>query len=265
MEHDGHRQRLKKRFLKDEMETFQPHEILELLLGYAIPRRDTNPLGHALIDHFGSFSRVLEASVEELVQVPGMGEHSATLIHMILPIIRQYNKEKFSHKEQYETYAKIEAYCKGLFVGMNHECLHLLCFDAQMHMLKDIVVSRGTTNRVNVHTREVIASVISSNATGVVLSHNHPSGSCKPSEQDIIVTDLIKRTCEAINVVFYDHVIVAWDKVFSFQNEGMFDVRFPLSGFKSERVQSKFSVHEGEVVEKEDVKKKSTSKVSTKK
>ena len=120
-EHAGHRERLRERYKREGLGGFAPHEVLELLLTYAIPRVDTNPLAHALIRRFGSLHAVMEASPAELEQVPGIGPGASTLITLLLPLLRMYEQEKLLPRKKLDTWTELTAYCRSLFLGVTEE------------------------------------------------------------------------------------------------------------------------------------------------
>lgn len=217
MEHDGHRERLRQRFLSDEMEGFAPHEALELLLTYAIPRRDTNALAHQLIEHFGSLHAVLEAPVEELTEVSGIGENTATLIHMLLPFFRLYERDRLAPKPTLANYKQVQNYCLTLLNGITTERFYVLCFDARLHLISAQLIAEGTLNEVAVYPRRVLSVLLRHNATGAVLCHNHPGGSPCPSEEDIALTDSIDSLLSGVGIRLYDHILVAGNETRSFQ------------------------------------------------
>ena len=237
MEHDGHRERLRNRFRQDRGLGFAPHELLELLLTYAIPRVNTNPLAHRLIAHFGSFHAVLEARPEELEQVQGVGPQAATLLSMLLPLLRQYEKEKKRSLVQFKNFGELAAYCHTLFIGENNEQLHLLCFDARLRLIADELIAQGTPDQVSAAPRLIVQSLMRHSASGCVLTHNHPSGSPMPSPEDISLTNHLQMVLESLEIRLYDHLIIAGDKEYSFVRDRLikpadtplFDARPQLS------------------------------------
>jgi len=219
LEHDGHRERLRDRFKKDRGAGFAPHELLELLLTYAIPRVNTNPLAHQLISHFGSFHAVLDAKPEELEQVKGIGPQAAVLLSLFLPLLRQYNREKKRSPQQFKSFGELADYCHTLFIGENNEQLHLLCFDARLRLIADEVIASGTPDQVSATPRLIVQSLIRHNAVGCVLVHNHPSGSPFPSPADIDLTQHLQSILGGLDIRFYDHIIIAGHKEYSFTRD----------------------------------------------
>ena len=223
MEHDGHRQRLRARYQHQGLAGFAPHEVLELLLTFAIPRVDTNGLAHRLLDHFGSLHGVLEANQQELEQVPGIGGQASTLITMLLPLLRMYQQEKLLPKRKITTYADLAAYCRTLYLGVGVEQFYLLCFDARIQLLATRLMADGTPAQVGVTPRQIMQELLRCNAVGAVISHNHPSGSPVPTQEDIEVTREIEALLKSVGIRLYDHVLVAGDKTYSFCANGWLD------------------------------------------
>ena len=214
--HAGHRARLRERFLKEDMSTFAPHEALELLLTFAIPRRDTNDLAHALIARFGTLHAVLEAPVEELTAVPGIGENAAALLHLTLPLFRLYEKDKQVKRPSMDTFSEVESYCRALFKGVMIEKFYVLCFDTRLKLISAQLIAEGTLGEVAVYPRHVLAALLRQNAAGAVLCHNHPGGSDTPSDEDVALTEHIEALLTGVGIRLYDHILIAGDKSFSF-------------------------------------------------
>lgn len=211
-EHAGHRMRLRERFKREGLGGFAPHEVLELLLTYAIPRVDTNPTAHALIKRFGSLRGVMEASQAELEQVPGVGPGASALIAMMLPMLRMYEQERLLPRKRLDTYAGLAAYCRTLFLGVNVEQFYLLCFDAQLQLTATVLVSTGTPAEVSANPRLIMQELMRHNAVSAVLTHNHPSQSPEPSAEDIDLTMELQRLMHSVGVRLIDHIIIAGDR-----------------------------------------------------
>lgn len=207
--HDGHRQRLKTRFLEEGLDNFDEVNVLELLLFYCIPRKDTNPIAHALLDHFGSLSRVLEADVEELKKVPGISDHSATLLALVTELGRYYQVDCAQRVEVLTTLDACGAYLVPRFFGRSNETVFLLCLDAKCKVLCCKEIGEGSVNSTSISIRKVVETALSANATTVVLAHNHPSGVALPSSEDVQTTRRIAAALSAVEVHLADHIVVA--------------------------------------------------------
>ena len=223
MDHAGHRERLRRRFDQEGLTGFAPHEALELLLTFALPRIDTNGLAHALIRRFGSLSGVLEASKAELTQVEGIGPHAAALITMMVPLLRMYEQEKLQPRLCLGNYGKLTAYCRTLFLGAGVEQFYVLCLDAKLNLLTAARLSQGTPSEVSVQPRQVVQELIRHNAMGAVICHNHPSGSVLPSREDVRLTREIQHILESMGMRLYDHIVVSGGRHYSFHAHQLLD------------------------------------------
>ena len=168
-----------------------------------------------LINFFGSFHAIFEASPEELCQVDGMSPSAATLIASLLPTYRLYAMDKYARLPHFKVYSDLAAYCRNLFTGSNNEMCYLLCFDAGFHLLATELINRGTPCEVNVHPRMALEIAMRHHATSVVLTHNHPSGNPEPSDGDCILTEQVREAFAVVEIRLFDHVIIANDEDFS--------------------------------------------------
>lgn len=209
--HEGHRQRLKENFMKNGLDDFQPHNILELLLFYTIPRSDTNETAHLLMEEFGSLSAVFEASPEDLVKVKGVGEHSASLIHLIPEITRAYLKDKQKEGKVLDTPEKAAGYLLPYFVGKTKENVVIICLDNKCKVKNCVAIAEGTVNAGEINKRKIAEIAIRNNASSVILAHNHPNGIAAPSKQDVEMTLAFSSFLKSIDVKLSDHIIVAAD------------------------------------------------------
>ena len=207
--HDGHRQRLKDRFLRSGLDNFTDVQVLELALFYCIPRKDTNPIAHALLEHFGSLSQVLEASVEELQKVPGIGENTATYLTMLPQIGRFYLVDRSQREVILTTIDKCNAYLVPHFFGRSTEVVYMLCLDAKCKVLCCREVGQGSINSAGISIRKIVEVALGTNATTVILAHNHPSGLAVPSAEDVQTTQRIFAALAAVDVHLADHIVVA--------------------------------------------------------
>ena len=207
--HKGHRERLKQRFLEDGLDNFTDIQVLELLLFYAIPQRDTNPIAHALLNHFGSLSGVLDADVAELKKVPGISDHSATLLALVTELCRYYQVDSAQRVEILTTLDACGAYLVPRFFGRTRETVFLLWLDAKCKVLCCKEVGEGSVNSASISVRKIVETALAANATTVILAHNHPSGVAVPSGEDAQTTRRIAAALSAVEVHLADHIIVA--------------------------------------------------------
>lgn len=206
--HAGHRNRLKKRFLDQGFENMQDHEILELLLFYAIPRKDTNELAHKLIDHFGSLTAVFDASISNLMEVNGVAESTATLITMIPKLASVYQYGKCNTAEPVD----IDSVCEMLvskYIGIYDETVYLTLLDIKCKLLFVGIINKGNVNCAQIYIRKIITLATQYNASYAIVSHNHPSGFAIPSADDIKTTIKVRDALNTINVKLIDHIIIA--------------------------------------------------------
>jgi DNA repair protein RadC len=187
--HTGHRKRLKNRFLEEGLDSFEPHQVLELLLFFSIPRRDTNEIAHKLLKKFGSLSGVFEADIKELVKVEGIGENSAFLISMIPQLSRRYLNDKWRDKPELNSSSKAGEYAISLFAGRTYEVFYVICLDAQNRVNYAALVHEGTINEAPIYPRIIVETALRHKANSVILAHNHPGGSLNPSRGDIEATE----------------------------------------------------------------------------
>lgn len=207
--HDGHRQRLKARFQEEGLDSFTEVQVLELLLFYAIPRKDTNPLAHELLKYFGSLSQVMDASVEELCKVKGISENTATLLKLVTEAGRYYQVSRNSNNDILTTLDACAAYMVPHFFGRRVETVFLLCLDAKSKVLCCKEVGEGGINSASISVRKIVETALGAGATSVVLAHNHPSGVAIPSTEDIQTTRRLFQALQTVDILLVDHIVVA--------------------------------------------------------
>ena len=218
--HSGHRQRVKERFLQEGLDYFSDIQVLELLLFYAIPRQDTNPIAHALLDRFGSLPQVLEAPVEELEKVSGIGSNAALLLSLAPAVGRYYMVRRSQNMTILDTIQACGDYLKAVFIGRRTEMVYILCLDAKCKVLCCRKVAEGSVNSANVPIRRIVEIALSATASSVVLAHNHPSGIAVPSEEDVATTQRVAAALSTVEITLADHIIVADDDYVSLVQTG---------------------------------------------
>lgn len=207
--HSGHRERVKKQFLKNGLDSFEPHTVLELLLYYALPMKDTNPIAHALLQEFGSLSGVFDAPLEELVKVNGIGSSAAVLIKLIPQLSRRYEEDLDRDKTVIYSYDEAGRQLIKKFIGRQNEVVVLMLLDSKMRVLYCDVINEGTATAANIYIKKIVRLSVRYNAVYAVVSHNHPSGNCLPSKQDISTTQWIYKALDTVEVRLIDHIIVS--------------------------------------------------------
>lgn len=208
--HVGHRQRVKERFLQDGLAHFAPHEALELLLFYAVPQRDTNVLAHRLLERFSTLSGVFAATQEELCTVDGIGEHAATLIHLILPLASLVMTEiQKADKTEAFTVERAGEYLIKRYLSEGSEVVYLLLLNNAGHLLDCVRVHEGSVNSVSITPRMLIEIALTHHASSVILAHNHPAGLPIPSTDDINTTNLLANAFNAVGIPLAEHIVVA--------------------------------------------------------
>lgn len=206
---DGHRERLKRRFLESGADSFEHHNLLELLLFFGIPRVDTNKTAHNLINRFGSFSEGFDAEFEDLIQVSGVSAHAATLIKLIPNTARIYMSNKHLNSTPMNSPEIIGKYFINKFIGKTSEQVFILCLDSSLNVICCKLLAEGTATKANINIRKIVEYVIRHNASSIVLSHNHPRGLAIASNDDIVTTVHVKKALTLLDINLIDHIIVA--------------------------------------------------------
>ena len=217
--HDGHREKMRRRFLETGLDSFAEHEALELLLFYAIPRRDTNALAHQLMDHFGSLDAVLSAPVEELMRMDGIGENAAVLLKLVPRVVQKAklaaNKETIINSTE-----KAGDYLLERFCGEKNEVIYQLCLDRKGKLLSCRRLNEGGADSSELNIRRLVENALLVSASAVILSHNHPSGIALPSSEDYATTERVQAALNMVGVALVDHIIVADDDFVSMADSG---------------------------------------------
>ena len=209
---EGHRGRLKARFLTDGLDNFNEINALELLLFYTIPRCDTNPIAHRLLDRFGSFSGVLDADYNELIEVDGVSEHTATYLKLLPEAARYYQSNKIMQRKELATLYDIGEFFVRKYVGVTKETVYMLLLDNKRCIISVEKVHEGSVSSAAVSVRKMAELALRKRAASVVIAHNHPSGIAVPSPDDILVTKNIRDALATLEIEFIDHFIIAENK-----------------------------------------------------
>jgi DNA repair protein RadC len=207
--HDGHREKMRRRFLSDGLDGFADHEALELLLFYAIPRRDTNVLAHRLLERYGSLTAVLQAPPEDLEQVEGMGQSAAVFLRLVTEIQRKARLSGNGRDIILNSTEKAGAYLVDRLSGENTEVIYQLCLDRKGKLLACRRLGEGGAANAQLNIRRLVENALHSAASAVILAHNHPSGIALPSREDYAATEQARQALLAVGVPLLDHIIVA--------------------------------------------------------
>ena len=212
--HSGHRQRLKNKFMSAK-ESFSEHEILELLLFYSIPRKNTNDIAHKLLDVFGSLNGILTADVNSLKLVDGLGENSAVFLNL-LGYVNKLTSMAKNNKSSLSTISEAKEKVISLFKGADHELFYVLYLNKKDLVTKIEKFDSGSKNSVQINLQELTKNVILNNPDSVIVCHNHFSKYPKPSADDDKLTAKLIYLLNSLKVNFYDHLIVSGDEIYSY-------------------------------------------------
>ncbi|MBS1368907.1 MAG: DNA repair protein RadC [Lentisphaeria bacterium] len=217
---DGHRQRLRERFLRAGLDGLQDYEAIELLLTYGIPRRDVKPLAKDLLEAYGSLEKLLDATPSDLLDRHGMGASAATLVVLIRELCAKYLEQKIRNVDILDSFAATERFLRMKLGGRRKETFMVIFLNSQNHVL-DQQCFPGTVDRAAVYPREVAEKCLRVGASVVIIAHNHPSGVCMPSDSDLVTTRRILAALKTINVALADHLIVTPTACLSLRGNGM--------------------------------------------
>jgi len=221
--HAGHRERVRERFMEEGLDGFKDHEILELLLYYCVRQRDTNALAHKMLKEYGTLHDLLEAHPRDIARRCKVSLNTATLISLCVPLARRYMNGKWGERPVLNSSFKAGEYAMTLFAGRIYEAFFAICLDSQNRVNHAALVHEGTINEAPVYPRLIVETALRHKASSVILAHNHPGGSLKPSVADIEVTKKIYAALKSISINVVDHIIVAGQNYTSFAEHGIME------------------------------------------
>lgn len=222
-EHLGRRKRVRTRYIKEGLDNFEEHEVLELLLYYAIPGRDTNELAHKLLDKFHSLAALMETGVPEIVKNTNLSENTAILLNMIPHICRKYMSSKWKGRVKLNSVKKAGEFALSLYIGKVDEEVNVICLD-NANCIKNVVkVDKGIVNQSRIYPRKIVEAAISSHSTGIILVHNHPAGTLRASAEDERTTRMLNEALLVLGIKLHDHIIVAGEEYLSMAGLGLID------------------------------------------
>ena len=221
----GHRQRVKERFLKTGFDNWQDYEILELVLFYCIPRKDTKQTAKDLLKKFGSLKEIINADYDELLKfikdIDGVGPNTAFFLHFLKNFSVKYSEFKMKEKEKVSSPQEVVNFLRNRIGTSEEEKMYEVFFNASNKVLGFKEISEGTVARSAVYPGKIAREALLTNARSVVIAHNHPGGVCKPSQNDIIATEAVQKALKAVEVILLDHIIVTASDFYSFKDNGL--------------------------------------------
>ncbi len=220
--HEGHRQRLKHAVDNDpEMDSFSEHQVLEYLLTFLIPRKDTNSIAHELIDTFGNLYGVLSATYDELYRVPNMTKSAAHLLPNITSIVRKAELSRISNKTRINNIDDAVALLRPYFINRNQERLYVVCLDINDRVMQVNCISEGLANFSTIDISKIMSIITRTKVSKIIMAHNHPAGTLMPSRDDIGCTSTLAITLNTVGTIIVDHIIFTTDGYFSFYQHDM--------------------------------------------
>ena len=222
--HDGHRARLRETFLEHGLQSMNDINALELLLFYALPRRDTNETAHLLLERFGSLHGVFSAPFEDLREVDGIGDYAAALITLVPEIMKKSSLSRSREIRQIRSSAEAGEFLLPYFMNEQDEVVYMLCLDTKRAVICCAEMGRGVVNTVDANIRRMVEKALKVKASSVILAHNHPDGIAIPSREDDIFTKALYNALETVGIRLEDHIIVADEDYISLADSGMMNL-----------------------------------------
>lgn len=210
--HEHHRERLRQKALKYGCEALEKHEVLELILGYSIPRRNTNDIAHKLIDRFGNLYGVFNADIEELCEIEHVGEYTATMIKLLNYVALEVGKNELPERTRFRRLSEVIDYARLLFMGAKRESVYALLLDSGFYMIDCVCISVGSVKMAEIDPSDIIKLADRRGISNVILLHNHPSGDVSPSKSDFDFTNGVEQVLSTFNIRLIEHIAVGMDK-----------------------------------------------------
>jgi len=217
--HKGHRSRVRGRYIKTGLDNFADHEVLELLLYYAYPQKDTNEIAHNMIEQFGSLHKLMESHPKDIMNKCNVTENVAVLVSLTPHLAKRYLQSRWKKRQLLNNTSDLREYASTLFVGANIEQFYVICLDKQRRLIETVKLSEGSIDSTPIYTREIVKICLRVDAKLAAVSHNHPSGDARPSRPDREVTKLLRSALNKIDIKLADHIIVGDGKTYSFRDE----------------------------------------------
>ena len=225
--HNGHRERLKDRYITSGgLEGFSDSQVLEMLLFYCYPQGDTNEKAHMMLNEFGALSNLMESSVQEIMRRCNVTKRIAVLITLIPHLSKRYATSKWAKRALIDSVQKAGEYAKTLFIGKVTEHFYIICLDSQRRLLYPSLVGEGSLNDIAIYPRKIVEEALKHQASYAILAHNHPGGALKPSQNDLDSTFVINRALAPLDITVLDHIIVAGEEFYSFSENEQLDTLY---------------------------------------
>lgn len=226
--HNNHRKRVRARFMRDgNLDSFEPHQVLEMLLFYSVPRRDTNELAHKLLNEYGSLYTLMNAKSEDIMKRCKVSETTAVLISMIPYVCRKFLVSGLdTEKPLIDEFNIAYSYFEAVLAGQPFESFYMICLDLNKRLKRVVKISDGVSSCAPIYMEKVVSDALLYNSSFVIIGHNHPSGTKKPSSADVQVTTQIISAFTPLNIKVLDHIIVCGGDSFSFAKKGLCGVTY---------------------------------------
>lgn len=219
--HLGHRQRMRERCKNFGTASLANHELIEMLLYYCIPMKDTNAIAHKILNDFGSIPMILEADSHDIERRCGLSENSALFFGLVAELIKRNNSEKWLPRTVINSSSLAGEFAVSLLSYERNECFYVICLDSQNRLISSVLLSEGTVSEAYIYPRNVVEAALRYKARSIILTHNHPGGDKKPSMEDIMFTKKIVSVMNSINIYVFDHIIVADNDYISLADKGL--------------------------------------------
>ncbi|XDZ64646.1 DNA repair protein RadC [Alphaproteobacteria bacterium LSUCC0684] len=219
--HKGHRERLRKKVMKGGTSSLYDYQVIEMLLHYCIPRKDTKSLAKTLLAQHKTVQHLIYAEQEGLLEIPGIGENVVVFFKLLQRLTRDMLHEALIDSNVLSSWQMVVQYCRNEIGFDREEKIAVLYLDSRNRLICSDILAAGTVNRVNVYTREVVREAVLRKAVSIILVHNHPSGDTTPSKQDIEMTRTIRDALRNVDILLHDHLIISPNSCSSFKTMGL--------------------------------------------
>jgi len=217
----GHRDRIKSKYKSGGMRGWLDYEVLEFALSFAISRKDTKPIAKGLLSKFKTLNGVLDADRKELGKIRGISEHTVLFLNFLKDMVVVYLEKELYKKDLVSSPDVVYDYLKASLKGVADEEFKVVFLNSRNRLLAVETIQKGTVNKSVVYPRKIVERALHNHATGVIIAHNHPGESLKPSENDRTITKVIKEALKTVDIVLLDHIIIGGNAYFSFKENSV--------------------------------------------